>query len=298
MAISKQGLHTARPDLWRSVSGPLLAIVAIAFLEILARTVVGIPDPLAILLLVVAFSAFSGGTRSGLISSVLAWAYFAYRFSIPGQPFHYAGDDFERVMMWAVTTPAMALMLGYLRRDAHHVGELTSRNVALETQIAERMRAEKELRLLQDMTLVVSEAEDLHTALAVVLRQVCESTGWLVGQAWMPGETGRLECVPAWYGNTAGLERFRKTSLEMTCMHGTGLPGRVWASKKPVWVNNLTCDGNFPRAQAASQAGLQAGLGIPVMAGNDVIAVLEFFEREPRNEDEHLTGIVSSIAAQ
>ena len=298
MAISKQGLHTARPDLWRSVSGPLLAIVAIAFLEILARTVVGIPDPLAILLLVVAFSAFSGGTRSGLISSVLAWAYFAYRFSIPGQPFHYAGDDFERVMMWAVTTPAMALMLGYLRRDAHHVGELTSRNVALETQIAERMRAEKELRLLQDVTLAVSEAEDLHTALAVVLRQVCESTGWLLGQAWMPGETGRLECVPAWHGNAAGLERFRKTSLDMTFARGSGLPGRVWESKKPAWIKDVTLDGNFPRAGVALEAGLKAGLGIPVMAGDEVIAVLEFFVREPLKEDEHLTGVVFGTAAQ
>ena len=298
MAITGQELRSAKPNVWRNLSGPLLAASAVVFVEILLRVGFKIPNPPAILLLIVAFSAFYGGMVSGMVSAAMAWLYFAYFFSIPGQPFHYAGENFTRVMMWAVTTPAMALMIGFLKRRAMHVSSLTTTNTILKAQMIERQRAEDEVRLLQAMTVAVGEADDLHSALEVVLRKVCESTGWLVGQAWMPGETGRLECVPAWYGNTAGLERFRKTSLEMTCTHGTGLPGRVWASKKPVWVNDVTRDGNFPRASAAMEAGLRAGLGIPVLAGDKMIAVLEFFVRAPRDEDEHLTGIVSSIAAQ
>jgi diguanylate cyclase (GGDEF)-like protein/PAS domain S-box-containing protein len=298
MATTEQDLHTIRPDLWRNISGPLLAVVAIACIDILARSGFKIPNPPAILLLIVAFSAFYGGTGSGLISAVLAWLYTAYHFSIPGQPFQYAGENFIRVVMWAVTIPAMALMLGYLRRHSMRVGELTSQNVVLETQIAERRRAEQEVRLLQTLTLAVSEAEDLHAALEVVLRKVCESTGWLLGQAWMPNETDRIECVPAWHGEAKGLERFRKTSLDMTFASGAGLPGLVWASKKPVWVRDVTRDDNFPRADIAMEAGLKAGLGIPVIAENEVIAVLEFFVREPRQEDEHLTGVVFSAATQ
>jgi diguanylate cyclase (GGDEF)-like protein/PAS domain S-box-containing protein len=298
MATTEQDLHTVKPDLWRNVIGPLLAVVAIVIIDFLARTGLRIPNPPAILLLIVAFSAFYGGTRSGLVSSVMAWFYFAYYFSIPGQPFQYAGENFLRVVMWAVTTPAMALMLGYLRHRSTRVGELTSRNVALETQIAERKRAEQEVRLLQTLTLAVSEAEDLHTALEVVLRKVCESTGWMLGQAWMPNETGLIECVPAWHGEAKGLERFRKTSLDMTFSPGTGLPGRVWESKRPVWIKDVTLERNFPRAGVATEAGLKAGLGIPVMAGGEFIAVLEFFVSEPRKEDEHLIGVVSSVATQ
>jgi diguanylate cyclase (GGDEF)-like protein/PAS domain S-box-containing protein len=84
----------------------------------------------------------------------------------------------------------------------------------------------------------------------------------------------------------------------MTFAPGAGLPGRVWASKKPVWVRDVTRDDNFLRADVAMEAGLKAGLGIPVIAGNEVIAVLEFFVREPRQEDEHLTGVVFSAATQ
>lgn len=298
MATTEQDLHTLKPDLWRNISGPLLAVVAIVLMEILARTGFRIPNPPAILLLIVAFSAFHGGTRSGLISSVIAWLYFAYHFSIPGQPFQYAGENFARIVMWAVTTPAMALMIGLLRRRTEHVHELSSANAALETQISERKRAEQEVRMLQSMTVAVGEAENLQMALEVVLRKVCESTGWLLGQAWMPGETGRLECMPAWHGEKKGLEHFRQTSLNMTFASGTGLPGRVWKVKKPVWIEDMTLEGNFPRADAAREAGLKAGLGIPVMAGDEVVAVLEFFVREPREDDEHLTGVVRSAAAQ
>ncbi|MCR4347018.1 MAG: EAL domain-containing protein [Sulfuricaulis sp.] len=298
MATTSQDIQTSKSGHWRGIGGPLLTVIAIAGIEILAHTGFRIPNPPAILLLTVAFSAFYSGTQSGLVSAALSWVYFAYYFSIPGQPFHYVGENFVRVAMWAITTPVMAAMLGYLKKRTTRVGTLVSEKLALETQIAERKRAEQEVRLLQTMTLAVSEAEDLHTALQVVLRKVCESTGWVLGQAWMPGESERLECVPSWHCSAKGLERFRKMSLDITFSRGGGLPGRVWATKKPAWVKDVSTDGNFPRAAVAIEVGLKAGLGIPVLAGDEVIAVLEFFVREPRQEDEHLISVVFSAAAQ
>ena len=186
MAITGQELRSAKFTIWRNLSGPLLAASAVVFVEILLRIGFKIPNPPAILLLIVAFSAFYGGMASGMASAAMAWLYFAYFFSIPGQPFHYAGENFARVAMWAVTTPAMALMIGFLKRRAIHVSSLATTNTTLKAQMIERQRAEDEVRLLQAMTVAVGEADDLYSALEVVLRKVCESTGWLVGQAWMP----------------------------------------------------------------------------------------------------------------
>ena len=298
MATTEQDLGKAKLNLWRIISGPILAVIVIACVEILKHAGFKIPNPPAILLLVVAYSAFCGGTLYALVSAVLSWVYFAFHFSVPGHPFQYSGENFIRVVMWGVTTPAMALMLGYLRKRTERIGELTSQNVALETQIAERLRAEQEVRLLQTMTMAVSEAEDQHKALQVVLRKVCESTGWKLGQAWMVGESDRLECVPSWHCNIKGMDRFRQASLVITYSRGKGLPGQVWASKKPAWITDVTTDGNFLRAEAAVEAGLKVGMGIPVLAGEEVIAVLEFFERETRQEDEHLVSVVFSAATQ
>ena len=298
MAATEQDLKVATPRLWRSLAGPLLTVFAIGAFEILAHSGFRIPNPPAIFLLIVAFSAFVGGTRIGLVSAVLSWLYTSYHFSIPGQPFHFAGENLARVALWAVTMPAMALMLGYLRERAERMGELLSEKAKLESQIVERRRVEREMRLLQDMTLAVGEAADLNTALEVVLHKVCESSGWLVGQVWMPGESGRLECAPSWHGAVAELEHFRRASLEMSLAPGSGLPGKVWVSRKPLWIKDVTQEGNFPRAAAAVVSGLRTGLGVPVLAGDEVIAVLEFFMHEPRPQDEHLTDVVSSAATQ
>ena len=121
MAITGQELRSARSTIWRNLSGPLLVVIALAFVEILSLNGFRIPNPPAILLLIVAFSAFYGGLASGMMSAAMAWLYFAYYFSIPGQPFHYAGENFARVVMWAVTTPAMALMIGFLKSRVMHV---------------------------------------------------------------------------------------------------------------------------------------------------------------------------------
>jgi diguanylate cyclase (GGDEF)-like protein/PAS domain S-box-containing protein len=165
--------------------------------------------------------------------------------------------------------------------------------------ITERKRAEEEVRLLQTITLAISESKDLHSALEVVLRKVCEATGWILGQAWIPqSDATALECSPAWYNNANGLEKFRALSEGLTFSPGQGLPGRVWTSKHPAWIRDVTLDGNFPRAPIAKEVGLKAGMGIPVLAGNNVIAVIEFFVFESREEDERLIGLVSAVAAQ
>lgn len=64
--------------------------------------------------------------------------------------------------------------------------ELRRKLDELERTMRERERAEQEVRLLQTLTLSVSHANDLKTALSVVLRKVCETTGWIYGGAWVP----------------------------------------------------------------------------------------------------------------
>lgn len=169
----------------------------------------------------------------------------------------------------------------------------------VQRELAERERAEADLRLLQEVTLAISEAEDLESALRTALRKLCEATGWVLGQAWtLRSDRSSLECSPAYFAGVPGLEPFHRASLEARITPGRGLVGLAWSTRRPIWLRDVTREGRFLRAAAARAAGLKAALAVPVVAGSEVVAVLEFYLFEPRDADERLVGLVSGVAAQ
>ncbi len=131
--------------LWK-LSGPLLTLSTIAAIEMLAQKGLSIPNPPAILVLFVVYSAFSGGLVSGIFSAGIAWLYFAYFFSIPGHPFQYTGENLRRVIVWALTTPATALMVGILkRRNDRTFKEILQREQEFSASLTESLRRQKVL---------------------------------------------------------------------------------------------------------------------------------------------------------
>src|SRR4029078_10071667 len=91
---------------------------------------------------------------------------------------------------------------------------------------------------------------------------------------------------------------FRAASESSHFLPGAGLPGRVWQSKRPAWIEDVTLAGNFPRNKVAAKAGLKAAVGIPILSGDEVLAVIEFFVKGTRSEDKRLVEVISAVAAQ
>ena len=100
-----------------------------------------------------------------------------------------------------------------------------------------RRESEEQLSLLQTITRELAAADDLSSALKIVLRHVCEKTGWALGQAWVPDKDGSiLVCDSDWFCGEGDLQDFRVASEAHQFKPGVGLPGRVWESKQSVWV--------------------------------------------------------------
>jgi len=158
---------------------------------------------------------------------------------------------------------------------------------------------EEQLSLLQTITMEVAAASDLSAALEVVLRRVCEKTGWVLGQAWVPNTDGSaLDCEYVWFCGEGDLQDFRRASEAAHFKRGVGLPGRVWESKQSAWVEDVTSDPNFPRFDSARTAGLKTGVAIPILSRGEVIAILEFFMRESRDQNERLLNVIAAVAGQ
>jgi len=169
--------------------------------------------------------------------------------------------------------------------------------ISMAMDLTERKQAERAAHFLHSVTQAIFESQDFHAALKVALQKVCEATGWDFGEAWVPRADGSvLECSPAWYGNREGLEVFRSASETLTFSFGVGLPGRVWASKQPEWRRDVSVESNevFRRNELASEVGLKAGLGIPLLTTSSVLAVLVFYMFESKDEDQRLIELISA----
>src|SRR5437879_1457756 len=136
------------------------------------------------------------------------------------------------------------------------------------------------VELLQTVAVAANEAPTAEHALRTAIDAVCRLTGWPVGYVYTvpPDEPDLLRPAAIWRDDQASLrEPFRRVTEATTLRRGVGLPGRVLMTGQPAWILDVTRDGNFPRARAAAGSGLPAGLAFPVLAGPNVVAVLEFF---------------------
>jgi len=79
---------------------------------------------------------------------------------------------------------------------------------------------------------------------------------------------------------------------------GEGLPGRVIASGKPAWIIDVTKDSNFPRANLAKNIGVKAGFAFPILIGDEIVGVMEFFSSEAVKPDGKLLEIMAQVGTQ
>ena len=203
----------------------------------------------------------------------------------------------EEVLARVQNQLSLRLLQSKLQQQAR---ELHDRNSRLQEEIAERQRAEESIRFLLETTRAIGEAVDFHSALEVILHHVGETIGWDVGEAWIPDAEGTvLQSARGWYASNARMESFRRQSEKLTFAMNIGLPGRVWASKQPEWVEDLSRGyPHFLRSQIALELGFKAGFGVPILVGDEVLAVLVFFKISSCRKDAQFIDVFNGVGTQ
>jgi len=160
---------------------------------------------------------------------------------------------------------------------------------------------ESERRLAANLavTRILAESPVLGDATLRILKTIGESLSWEVGAMWMPDErSGVLRCLNNWHASSAKVEKSRLMTNALTFARGDGLPGRVWASRKPVWIPDVTKEDRFPRGPFAIAEGLHSGFAFPIMFGETFLGVMEFFSSEIRKPDDALLASFGSVGNQ
>jgi two-component system sensor histidine kinase/response regulator len=167
------------------------------------------------------------------------------------------------------------------------------------TDVTESKCEEARLAAQHAVTRVLAEAPTLAVATPKILRAICESLGWSVAAIWRVDPQDKiLRCVETWHLPAAAAGEFGLITRSRTFERGIGLPGRVWAAGKPTWIEDVTHDPNFPRAEIASREGLHAAFGFPIVLGTEVLGVLEFFSPHIQRPDSQLLEMLGAIGSQ
>jgi len=149
--------------------------------------------------------------------------------------------------------------------------------------------------LLKTIAVAANQATTVEDIYRCTLEQVCQQMGWPVGHVYVasPDESDGLTTSGIWYlGDAERFDVLRRTSETSRFAPGIGLPGRVLAEGRPVWIPDVLEDGNFPRGWAGEALGIRAGFAFPVQVSTDVVSVLEFFSPEVLPPDEQMLEVV------
>jgi diguanylate cyclase (GGDEF)-like protein/PAS domain S-box-containing protein len=163
--------------------------------------------------------------------------------------------------------------------------------------ISERKLSERYLQAQTAISGLLSTQEALSQAIPPLLAAIGEAMGWQVGGYWSEVEPGLLRCRETWRAEPA-FEAFEQASHELALAPGAGLPGLVWRSGEPAWLEDAGRAPNFLRAEAAAKAGLHSAICLPVRMGTELVGAVEFFSHSVQHPEPSLIEMLTTLSTQ
>ena len=125
------------------------------------------------------------------------------------------------------------------------------------------------------ITRLLMNARALEEIATPLLQSVCNTLFWSCAQLWIIDRAANvLRRAAGWCGPSMQECEFELLAAFDVLKRGEGLPGRIWESKEPAWIENLQSDANFPRADTARKIGLCSAFGFALIVGGEMTAVL------------------------
>ncbi|ERT06175.1 diguanylate cyclase domain protein [Lyngbya aestuarii BL J] len=179
--------------------------------------------------------------------------------------------------------------------------QLQHKNQELIQQNKQLQKAQYETKLLLEATWTIEKSHTLEEAISSILDVICQNIGWDYGEGWLPNpDKDVLEYIPQFKSCSAAFGRFQEQSRLITFASGEGLPGRIWQSHKPEWIEDCsTCSETvYLRTQLVVDAGLKAVFGVPVVESEKLLAILVFYQTQAVPYQSRTVELVQAVATQ
>ncbi|MHC5938933.1 adenylate/guanylate cyclase domain-containing protein [Nostoc sp.] len=175
--------------------------------------------------------------------------------------------------------------------------------------ITARQHREQRTSTQYAITRILSESQSVKQVIPRILQSICQNLEWDLGELWTPNQyigtsvqghsiNAVLRCVEIWSSRVISVREFKGITWQTTYTPGVGLPGRIWIRRLPLWIQDITEDGDTRRSQPAAEAGLHAAFGFPILDDSEILGVMVFFSRDIQPKDKDLLQMVGSIGSQ
>lgn len=168
-----------------------------------------------------------------------------------------------------------------------------------ERGLRELYMREQELRLLQDIATAANLSQSVRDAFQYALTRICEFMTWPVGHAYIVEDhdgTSRLKSMALWYiQDPEKIAPFQAATEAQDLAPGKGLPGRVYLSGAATWLSDVGSDADFARKPSADESGIKAACAFPILVGQEIVAVVEFYNDRAIEPDEALLKLMPQV---
>jgi EAL domain-containing protein (putative c-di-GMP-specific phosphodiesterase class I) len=133
-----------------------------------------------------------------------------------------------------------------------------------------------------------------------VLATLGETLGFSCGAVWRSPDGSHLHCAATWHRASASADviALAEQSRNTVLAAGQGLPGRVWAFRRPSWVTSARADPNEPRAAMARRAGLMTATAFPIATGDRCAGVVELYSTGVHEHNPEVSAMFATVGSQ
>lgn len=194
-----------------------------------------------------------------------------------------------------------------LARVAHHLKltelnlQLQQHNQALVQKNYQLQEAERETRLLLEVTQYLTHTSTWQEAIAQIIKIICERILWTYGEAWLPQEDRQtLSYLANPFAHDPHFQSFCEFSETLHFQPGEGLPGKIWKTQTLEWIQDISQNPEslYVRQSQALAIGFKSAFGLPIIVDQKVMAILVFYQNKNTACQLNLVALVQAIASQ
>ncbi len=189
----------------------------------------------------------------------------------------------------------------YISQPIHENGKPIGAVVTFRDITVEKRNEYRNI-LRYDLTRILAEAKTMDEGIFRILRTFTDQPTWDLAFYWgINPDSKVLYCKFGAYStrlSSRAYDSYSKETFDLRFEKGVGLPGKVWESRKPAWINEVTQDRNFPRHSIAKKLGIHGGLAIPILSEKIFWGVIEIYTIERYILDENLKDLMDNMGSQ